>query len=417
LNCIRTIHKLALSLQSYHKRLGQQTIAKYLPILLVMLLISGCSLMPATRSEQIASDEATPTPIPTAIVPTKPTYQVKKGEIVKELTFSARISPVVEEELFFRTNGRVESVFVKRNDFVEEGQVIAKFEITNLEREARQAELTLERAQVRLEAVERELEYDIQVTESNMIIAEARLEQLQAEDPIDTTEFVVQEQRLIQSQISYNRLLHGVDPLLQNDVDRAELLVQKLAAEMADAQIVAPFDGQILSISLTAGQAVEAYRPNVVVADVSELEVSGDLLSNQMEDLVEGMPVAVTLVSRPGEDLQGEIRRLPYPYGAGGRSSSGVDELDKSTRVELYDSAEDAGFELGDLVRVTVELERKSDILWLPPQALRVFDGRRFAVIQDGDAQRRVDVTTGIQTSDKIEIAEGLAEGQTVVGQ
>jgi len=300
---------------------------------------------------------------------------------------------------------------------VEEGQVIAKFEITNLEREARQAELTLERAQVRLEAVERELEYDIQVTESNMIIAEARLEQLQAEDPIDTTEFVVQEQRLIQSQISYNRLLHGVDPLLQNDVDRAELLVQKLAAEMADAQIVAPFDGQILSISLTAGQAVEAYRPNVVVADVSELEVSGDLLSNQMEDLVEGMPVAVTLVSRPGEDLQGEIRRLPYPYGAGGRSSSGVDELDKSTRVELYDSAEDAGFELGDLVRVTVELERKSDILWLPPQALRVFDGRRFAVIQDGDAQRRVDVTTGIQTSDKIEIAEGLAEGQTVVGQ
>jgi len=374
-------------------------------------------LLPTTRSEQIASDEATPTPIPTAIVPTKPTYQVKQGEIVKELTFSARISPVVEEELFFRANGRIESVFAKRNDFVEEDQIIAKFEIVNLEREAREAQLTLERALVRLDAAERELEYDILTAESNMLIAETRLVELQEQVQVDVTEFTIQEQRLIQTQIAYNRLLHGVDPLLANDVARAELLVQKLEAEIADAQIVAPFDGQLLSISLTAGQSVEAYRPVVVIADVEDLEVSGDLLSNQMEDLVEGMYAAVTLVSRPGTPLDGEIRRLPYPYGDGGRSSSSVDELDKSTRVELAASAEDAGFELGDLVRVNVELERKTDILWLPPQALRVFDGRRFAVIQDGDAQRRVDVTTGIQTADKIEIVEGLEAGQTVVGQ
>lgn len=77
----------------------------------------------------------------------------------------------------------------------------------------------------------------------------------------------------------------------------------------------------------------------------------------------------------------------------------------------------DKGFTQGDLVRVTVELERKADVLWLPPQALRVFNGRSFAVVQDGDAQRRVDVTLGIQTQERIEIKEGLELGQVVVGQ
>ena len=68
-------------------------------------------------------------------------------------------------------------------------------------------------------------------------------------------------------------------------------------------------------------------------------------------------------------------------------------------------------------MRVTVELERKQDVLWVPPQALRLFNGRRFAVVQDGDAQRRVDVTVGIEAEERIEIEAGLEEGQTVVGQ
>ncbi|NJN83247.1 MAG: hypothetical protein HC802_13820 [Caldilineaceae bacterium] len=83
----------------------------------------------------------------------------------------------------------------------------------------------------------------------------------------------------------------------------------------------------------------------------------------------------------------------------------------------MNETTADKGFELGDLVRVTVELERKDDVLWLPPQALRVFDGRRFAVLQDGDTQRRIDVNVGIETPDRVEVEEGLEEGQTVIGQ
>jgi hypothetical protein len=218
------------------------------------------------------------------------------------------------------------------------------------------------------------------------------------------------------AEIALERKNQGVDVNLTTNYERAKLNVEKLEAAIRDSQIHALFDGQLLSVSLTPGQGVEAFQKVVSLADITSLEVSADLLSDQMSQLVEEMSVKVVLVSRPGDALTGKIRQLPYPYGSGGKGIS-IEDQDKSTRFSLDQTAQELGFQLGDLVRVTAELERKQDVLWLPPQALRVFDGRRFAVVQEGDVQRRVDVTVGIQTEERVEIEAGLELGQVVVGQ
>lgn len=385
-------------------------------LLLYLMLLSSCALLPASQTQQTADEEATPTPIPTAIVPTKPTYTVKRGEIVDQLEFSGRISAITEEDLFFRASGRVRNLFHKRDEFVTEGTVIADLEIDDLERELISVNLELERAQSRLDSAQRELEFEQRTARANMEIAQLQLSELRRKVPVNPGEIAIQEVRVELAQIALERLEAGVDPLLVNDVRRAELQVQKLEAAIEDAQIIAPFDGLLKSVSLVAGQGVEAYKNVAVIADTSSLEVSADLISSQLDGLEEGMPAEVVLVSRPGVVLEGSVRRLPFPYGSGS-SGTTVEDLDKSTRISLEQSAEEAGYKDGDLVRVTVELERKDDVLWLPPQALRNFDGRRFAVIQDGDTQRRVDVAVGIQTPEMVEIEEGLEEGQVVVGQ
>ena len=71
---------------------------------------------------------------------------------------------------------------------------------------------------------------------------------------------------------------------------------------------------------------------------------------------------------------------------------------------------------MGDLVHVTAEVEHAEAVLWLPPQAIRNFNGRLFAVVQDGDVQRRVDVRIGVEAEDRVEILEGVEEGQVIVG-
>lgn len=381
-----------------------------------LVFLTGCALLPASRSQQTADEEATPTPIPTAIVPTKPTYTVKRGEIVDQLEFSGRISAITEEDLFFRSTGRVRNLFFKRDAIVEQGTVIADLEIDDLERELISVNLDLERAQSQLDSAERELEFDRRQAQANLEIAQLQLSNLRRQVPVNPEEIAIQELRVELAQIALEKLESGVDQLLVNDVERATLQVEKLEAAIADSQITAPFDGELKSISLVAGQGVEAYKNVAVIADTSSLEISADLISSQLDGLAEGMVANVVLVSRPGVVLEGEVRRLPFPYGSGA-SGSTVEDLDKSTRISLSESPDEAGYEDGDLVRVTVELERKDDVLWLPPQALRNFDGRRFAVIQDGETQRRVDVTVGIQTPEMVEVEEGLEEGQIVVGQ
>ena len=383
-------------------------------LLVGVFILGGCALMPATRTEQSAA-EPTPTPIPTAQIALKPTYTVQRGDVIDTATFSGRVSPEREEELFFRTDGRIRSVFFKRNEMVKQGDVIAEYEIDALERELNAAELELERAQVTLDEALRNHELDRRAAQARLERAQIVLEGAERDNTVSRFQAEAYQKDVEVAQIEVDRLNAGVSPLLQNDLTRAQYAVEKLKQEIAEAQVIAPFDGVLLSLALTPGQAVNGYQPVASVADASTVEISADLLSNQLQLLAEQMPVTFVFSSRPSETLHGVIRRLPYPYGSGG-SGQTIEEKDKSTRITVTETLEAGDYTLGDLVRVTAEVERADDVLWLPPAAIRNFNGRLFVVVQDGDVQRRVDVRVGVEADDRVEILEGVEEGQVIVG-
>ena len=159
---------------------------------------------------------------------------------------------------------------------------------------------------------------------------------------------------------------------------------------------------------------MQGYRTVLSIADPTELEIMADLATSELSELTEGTVLLAEVINRPGEQIPGFIRRLPYPYGGGGRIE-GVQDDDTSTRVTLEKSVSELGMNVGDRVRITVELERSVETLWLPPQAVRTFEGRNFVVIQEDGGQRRLDVAIGIRSSDRLEILDGLSEGQIVI--
>ena len=204
--------------------------------------------------------------------------------------------------------------------------------------------------------------------------------------------------------------------LRENDLELAKIAseetkvsVANVESSIADAQIVAPFDGVVDKLILADGRAVEAFRVYSEVADITALDLSASLTSDEMKDLEVGMEVTAELINRPGEQFTGTIRFLPY-----GLSMDATEE-EKTTRITLDIDPEEAGLDSGDLMRVTIVLEQKDDVLWLPPQAIRVFEGRRFVVVQEEGFQQRIDITIGIEGDDRIEIEEGLEEGQIVI--
>jgi len=489
----------------------KQYLRKNLIIILVlaslMVSVTGCSSVSAEDAE------ATPTPIPTAVIPTKPTYSVERGDVTEEMQFMARVAPVEQEGLFFRTDGRVRKVYVEKEDEVEAGQVIADLEfLDDLERQLASDQLRLRRAEINVDNAQLALDLfmlnkpspeivlaqaakvladaeqavattkralgltqltaaqsDIDAAYAQVVLAENSLERardrfepyanrpennltranLQAalsaaeqrydsavrrynamtgtasdtEQGVAAADLAVAQAQLIDAQAEWERVQANPVPkgydeelvLKENSLELAKIAneetrvnVADVESSIADAQIVAPYDGVVTTMSLRDGRPIDAFTVYTVVSDMTDLELSASLLSEDMLYLEEGMLVTAHLSNRPSETYMGEIRYLPY-----GQVVEEF-EFDDTTRISLDTDPDELGFEKGDVMRVTVILEHKDDILWLPPQAVRIFEGRTFVVVQEDGFQQRVDVTIGIEGDGRVEIEEGLEEGQIV---
>jgi HlyD family secretion protein len=249
-------------------------------------------------------------------------------------------------------------------------------------------------------------QHDIKIREIAVEQVEAELEQLKTGvDPLLSLEVQRAQQAL-------DWLKEGVDPALVNDVSRAQLALERLQGQLANAQIVAPVGGEVLSLSIYPGRPVEAFKTVIVIADPSDVQVSASLSGEQLKEMSEGQRAIVALSADPERTWSGSVLHLPYPYGTGG-SSEGEVGVDNSTRISL--EGEVSALSLGELVHVTIVLEEKDNVLWLPPVAIRTLQGRKFVIVQDGDRQRRVEVEVGIENQNQAEILRGVEEGQVII--
>jgi RND family efflux transporter MFP subunit len=206
--------------------------------------------------------------------------------------------------------------------------------------------------------------------------------------------------------LAMERIDSAIDPNLERAVEVNRLSLERLEAQLARMQIVAPFDGRISSESLEVGKNIRAFDPVVIVAKPGGLEAAAELSQSRLAEIAVGQKVSVTLSSVPGKVYTGEVRRLP-------QTGAATTATDRSVRVAIEGADDD--LKQGDLARVTIVTASKDNALWLPPQALRNFQGRRFVVVRDADGERRSDVKVGLQGEDRIEILSGVLEGQIVV--
>ena len=242
-------------------------------------------------------------------------------------------------------------------------------------------------------------------------LALPRYDQAIAAEEVYWHELKMAEISVQQAETELEQLKEDVDPVEAIEVRRAQQVLDWL---QESSQIVAPVDGEVISLSLYPGRPVEPFRPVVVIARPLAIEVSAGLSDDQLKDLTEGQKATVTLSIDPHRTWVGTVRRLPYPYGSGGSNNSPAG-IDNSARISL--EGDIGELKLGDLVRVTIVLEEKDDVLWLSPDAIQVLQDRVFVTVQEGGRQHRIDVELGLEGKDRVEIVRGLREGHVVVAR
>ena len=383
-------------------------------ILLCLLALAAC----AGGAARYPTDDE-PTPIATAPAAAKTTYPVGRGDVTARITLAGRVSPIVEESLSFAIDGQIGELAVEQFTFVSAGDVLATLDTTQLDgallaaqaehdiAAARLAARTAEAVRARRRA---ELQRDMAQLDYDFAVAQAGAAPSPAEQhAIDRLRLALE-----LAQIDVEELDQAVDPALQADVDAAVLRLEQAQVALAAAQIVAPFDGVVLNIEKGAGRGVAAGETVLVLADLNELQASAGARDSELEQLAVDLPATVTAADGRGPALPGVVAHLPYPYGSGGAEASV--EGDKTIHV-AFDDQDDAraAFELGDRIAIDIVTATRQGALWLPPSAVREFSGRRFVVVQSDGVQQRVDVVLGIEGDGRVEIIEGLSEGQIVV--
>jgi multidrug efflux pump subunit AcrA (membrane-fusion protein) len=260
--------------------------------------------------------------------------------------------------------------------------------------------------QERVDAYARSLDF----ARDSLTTSQASYDQIVSSRDAYTYTIQLQAKEVELAELRVEKLERGVDPMLAQEAEKAQLSLQRLQNQIEDARLVAPFDGRILSLSVREGTQVVAYKPMLILGDPGALEITAELTSEQLSDMVIDQEATIRLVNRPERDWTGYVRQLPYPYGGGAKSETD----DTATRIALHDSG--ISLELGELATIIIFLEQKDDALWLPHAAIRSFQGRDFVVVQDGEHQRRVDVRLGLESEERVEILKGVEEGQVVIG-
>lgn len=380
----------------------------------LFLLLAGILMLQGCVSQAEFGDaitEGEPTPIPTSIIPTRPIYDVQGGNIIDERTYFGRISAVSNVELIFAIDGLIEETFFVAGEDVQAGDVIATIDTSPLEDQGIDAEESLAVAQSLLSTAENHIDFAKQEAELQIDLAQIFLDfaSIQAQDSPSPEADLLIRQREIEldlAELTLEQLEEGVDPSLVFDVPRAQEQVDRINEAITQAVLVAPMSGRITSLIVNAGDPVIAFETIGVISDLSELEVTDVIDRDEASELTEGLFVILQRANSPDTSYEATIARLPQPFGSG---------TDDRIHVQFIPQPALNEFELGERMSFEVTIAEREDVLWLPIAAIRQFSGRNFVVIQEDGVERRVDVELGLEGNNRVEILDGLEEGQRVV--
>lgn len=305
-----------------------------------------------------------------------------------------------------KVTGRVVDVLVEEGMKVEEGQILAHLDSSNVAVNLRLAEAQLEAARVALGE-----------TEANLVLAEKNFERSSALSQANVVSISDLDRAVAELAAMRARLAR----------QRSEILVaqQQVATwqqQIDDTIIRAPFAGVVTSKNAQPGEMISPISAGggftrtgiCTLVDMSSLEVEVDVNESYINRVRPGQPVVVTLDAYPDWRIGAKVIAI-IPT---------ADRQKATVRVRVGFEALDARI-LPDMgLKVAFQDTEPADAAGGARSAVIVPAGavRRAAdrdvvwIVRDGRVERRA-VSIASRQGEEVTIAAGLSGGETVVIQ
>ncbi len=332
-----------------------------------LVLLALLAIAPAAHAQEMPAENA-PRPVVSEIV-------TPQAGIASSWVGSVEASS--ELDLGFLRLGTLAERAVDTGDIVETGDILARLDASDLDSELRSAE-------------------------AGVTIAEANLQT--ARDAFDRAQQLAE--RGVGSEVALDAA--------RNDLAAAEAGMEQARAAEARARdareyadLAAPMDGVITSVSAEPGATLSAGEAVMRLSSTERLEVIIALSEEDAAGMVQDAVFTIRLLSNPEITTQATLARIDPVSARATRT--------RSAHLTLVQDA-NAGFRLGALVNATLDAGRGA-VTTLPATAL--IDGAEppavWRVAADTRAVSRATITPGPRAGGRVVILKGVSDGDEII--
>jgi RND family efflux transporter MFP subunit len=317
-----------------------------------------------------------------------------RGDLARSITLSAEFEPYQEVAVHAKVAGFLRSIRVDVGDRVRTGETLAELEIPEASDDLRKAAAETRAAGEDVRRAQAHYE-EIHAASQRLVAVALKRPDLVAQQDIDTA-------------TAQDR---GADAALASAKQRLEENAAnegRMKTMLGYGVIAAPFDGVVTRRFASPGALIQAgtasntqAMPLVTLAQNSLLRLQFPVPETAVAYVREGTPVDVDVPSAK-RSFKGAVTRF----------ARSVDRATRTMETEVDVPNPDSQLTPGMYASVSLTLEEHASALCVPVQAVR--SDTVFVVGAGGRLERRA-VKVGLETPERVEVLDGVKEGDLVV--
>jgi membrane fusion protein, multidrug efflux system len=319
---------------------------------------------------------------PLALVVASSVHSLSAAGTGQSIRYPVEVAARYSNAMSFRVSGKIIERNVRLGDVVRKGQVIARLDPVDAEKQALSAQAGFNAADHRLAFAKQQLERDQAQSAENLIAAN----------------------QLEQTQDAYAAALAG----------REQAAAQEVVARNAlqYTALIADHDGLITSENADTGQVVSAGQAVYGLAWSGDMDVTLDAAAGDLARIAIGQTAQVTFAALPGQAFEARVREL----------APAADPQSRTYRVKLTLGQTGMAVRLGMTGDATLSVSMAGNTPAAPafkvPATAIFHRGRDPAVwvIRPGDSTLELrPVAVGSYGESAVLVTGGLMEGENIV--
>ncbi|WP_134700734.1 efflux RND transporter periplasmic adaptor subunit [Ammoniphilus sp. YIM 78166] len=412
-------------------------------VILISMLAVSVALTACTKTEpviQTAEEQVVPVQV----------EKVVEGSIEVRASITGKLSPDEAVDVSAKVSGKIQKIHVSMGQFVQQGDVLFTLDQTDLVNSVKQAEAAYRAAVAGLKQTESNAVQGIEQAESavtqyknaitqaqiavtqqeqalqDALTAEQRTRQLHTAGAVSNAELERVETALKNTQLALENARTTLENTQSNyenatrslerannkiavevgkaSVDQSRVALENARSQLANATVTAPISGLVSIVHGSTGQIVGPQVPVISMARMNPVKVKTNVSEQELTKI------------QVGSDVNVEIPSLNQQIAAKVTAVSPFMNNDvKAYPVEMSIPNPNHELKADMVVHVRFGSGSGDKLALIPRKALIEEQGKRYVYKLDEDRVAKVEVVTGTETSDQIEIKEGLRVGDQVV--